>query len=284
MTRKELERMRGLQFEIRHLEEKADKPGRTFVVDYYKDYRHNPKGMVKPLEGYDDGQAEAKKLERRIINLKKKRIRQLNEMEDFIASVEDPTMRTILRMYYRDGKKYKEIGAELGYSYNTNNLDEINEAGELLYKLAPNIRLIKDDFIQDDLVSGEVSAAVMYTSQVTMAKLADPSIEIVYPQEGIGFGIMGMFVPVNAPQPDAAHAFIDYILRPEVSAQCYEWLGYYCTNKASDDLISDEFKDFLVLPEEFNMEDMEMIGNISAEADSLMNEIWTQFKTLCGQA
>ena len=28
---------------------------------------------------------------------------------------------------------------------------------------------------------------------------------------------------------------------------------------------------------------MEMIGNISAEADSLMNEIWTQFKTLCGQ-
>ena len=95
---------------------------------------------------------------------------------------------------------------------------------------------------------------------------------------------MGMFVPVNAPQPDAAHAFIDYILRPEVSAQCYEWLGYYCTNKASDDLISDEFKDFLVLPEEFNMEDMEMIGNISAEADSLMNEIWTQFKTLCGQA
>lgn len=116
MTRKELERMRGLQFEIRHLEEKADKPGRTFVVDYYKDYRHNPKGMVKPLEGYDDGQAEAKKLERRILNLKKKRIRQLNEMEDFIDSVEDPTMRTILRMYYRDGKKYKEIGAELGYT------------------------------------------------------------------------------------------------------------------------------------------------------------------------
>ena len=71
---------------------------------------------MKPLEGYDDGQAEAKKLERRILNLKKKRIRQLNEMEDFVDSVEDPTMRTILRMYYRDGKKYKEIGAELGYT------------------------------------------------------------------------------------------------------------------------------------------------------------------------
>lgn len=172
----------------------------------------------------------------------------------------------------------------LGYSYNTNNLDEIKEAGNLLYELAPNVRLIKDDFIEDDLLSGEVSAAVMYTSQVTMAKLEDPSIEIVYPQEGIGFGIMGMFVPSKAPNADGAHAFIDYILRPEVSAQCYEWMGYYCTNKAADDLISDEFKEFLVLPDTFSMDDMEMIGNISAEADTLMNEIWTEFKTLCGQA
>ena len=172
----------------------------------------------------------------------------------------------------------------LGYSYNTDNLDEIREAGNLLYELAPNIRLIKDDFIQDDLISGEVSAAVMYTSQVTMAKLEDPSIEIVYPQEGIGFGIMGMFVPSEAPNADGAHAFIDYILRPEVSAQCFEWLGYYCTNKAADDLIADEFKEFLVLPEEFKMEDMEMIGNISNDAASLQDEIWTEFKTLCGQA
>ena len=171
----------------------------------------------------------------------------------------------------------------LGYSYNTNDLSEIEEAGNLLYSLAPNVRMIKDDFIQDDLVSGEVSAAVMYTSQVTMAKLADPSIEIVYPQEGIGFGIMGMFVPVKAPNAAGAHAFIDYILRPDVSAQCFEWMGYYCTTKAADDLISEEFREFLVLPEEFNMEDMEMIGNISPEADTLMDEIWTEFKTLCGQ-
>lgn len=116
MTRRELEQLRGLHFEIRHLEERSDSPGRTWVVDYYKDYRHNPKGMVKPLEGYDDGQSEMNRLEKRIFRLKKKRIRQLNEMEDFIEAVEDPTMRTILRMYYRDGMKYKQIADELGYS------------------------------------------------------------------------------------------------------------------------------------------------------------------------
>ena len=171
----------------------------------------------------------------------------------------------------------------LGYSYNTNDLDELNEAGELLFKLAPNVRLIKDDFLQDDLVSGEVAAAVMYTSQVTMAKMADPEIEIVYPKEGIGFGIMGMFIPSAAPNAEAAHAFLDYILRPEVSAKSFEYLGYYCTTKAADDLIADEYREFLVLPEEFRQEEMEMIGNISPEAAERQAEIWTEFKTLCGQ-
>lgn len=168
----------------------------------------------------------------------------------------------------------------LGYSYNTNDLDELNEAGELLLKLAPNIRLIKDDNIQDDLISGEVNAAVMYTSQVTMAKLADPDLAVVYPAEGIGFGIMGMFIPSQAPNADAAHAFIDYILRPEVSKRCFEYLGYYCTNEEADELIDPEFQEFLVLPEDIDLDRMEMIGNISADAMEKQAEIWTEFKTL----
>lgn len=168
----------------------------------------------------------------------------------------------------------------LGYSYNTNDPTELAEAAELLYKLAPNIRLIKDDNLQDDLISGEVTAAIMYTSQVTMAKLADPDLAIVYPEEGIGFGIMGMFIPSDAPNADAAYAFIDYILRPEVSARCFEYLGYYCTNKAADPLIDEAFREFLVLPDVFDTADMEMIGNISSEAMEQQADIWTEFKTL----
>ena len=171
----------------------------------------------------------------------------------------------------------------LGYSYNTNDLDQIREAGDLFYRLADNIRLIKDDNVQDDLISGEVAAAVMYTSQVTMAMLSKPDLKVVYPKEGIGFGIMGMFIPSKAPNAEAALQFIDFILRPEISARSFEYLGYYCTTKAADDLIAEEYRDFLVLPDEFKAEDMEMIGNISPEAAEAQEEIWIQFKTLCGQ-
>lgn len=171
----------------------------------------------------------------------------------------------------------------LGESYNTEGVEIIEEAGEKMLELAPNVRLIKDDNMQDDMISGEITAAVMYTSMVTMAKLADPSLEVVYPEEGIGFGIMGSFIPMNAPNAEGAHAFLDYILRPEVSAQCFEYIGYYCTNQAADSLIAEEYQEFLTLPEGFTAESMEMIQNINTEALDAHEKVWTSFKTACGQ-
>lgn len=169
----------------------------------------------------------------------------------------------------------------LGESYNTEDLDTIRAAGEKLLALAPNIRLIKDDNLQDDLLSGEIDVAVMYTSQVTAAVLANPDLKIVFPEEGIGFGIMAQFIPSKAPNPDAAHKFIDFILRPDVSARCFEYLGYYCTNKAADDLINPDFADMLTLPDDFEG-DMEMIKAVGADAEEEHAKVWTEFKVACG--
>ncbi len=169
----------------------------------------------------------------------------------------------------------------LGESYNTTDVATIQAAGEKLLELAPNIRLIKDANTQDDLISGEVGAAVMYTSQVTLACLANPDLKVVYPEEGVGFGIMAHFVPVNAPNADAAHAFINYILEPEVSKACSEWVGYYSTNKDADALIDPAYQSFLTLPEDFAGE-TEMIQNITAEADEAHVQAWTAFRTATG--
>jgi spermidine/putrescine-binding protein len=170
----------------------------------------------------------------------------------------------------------------MGKSYNTHDVSLIREAGDRLLSLAPNIRLIRDDDLQDELLSGEISAAVMYTSQVTLAKMENPRLELVFPREGIGFGIMAGFIPAQAPNPDAAYAFLNYILDPRRGAACFEFLGYYSTYSASDPYISGEFKEFLTLPAGFNT-NMEMIENISAEADEEHTRIWTAFKSAAGR-
>ena len=113
----------------------------------------------------------------------------------------------------------------MGKSMNEEDLDVIAQAGEKLLALAPNIRLIQDDSTQNALLNGEASAAFLYTSQVTQVVAEDPTLKVVYPEEGLGFGVMAAFVPVNAPNAKAANEFLNYLLEPEISKACFEYIG-----------------------------------------------------------
>lgn len=167
----------------------------------------------------------------------------------------------------------------MGESFNTEDLDTISKAGERLVELAPNIRLISDSNTQDYIVSGEASAALLYTSQVTQALMARPELSVAYPKEGLGFGIMAGFIPSEAPNAAAAHAFLDYILQPENGAKCAEYLGYYCTNKAAEEFISEEMKPMITLPDDVGKG--EIIQNVSQEAEDLHSESWKKFQEAC---
>ena len=158
----------------------------------------------------------------------------------------------------------------MGESMNEEDVAVIDKTGEKLKELAPNIRMIQDDNTQNALLNGEASVAFLYTSQVTQALKDNPDLKVVYPKEGLGFGIMGMFVPSEAPNAKAANEFINYILEPEVSAQCINYIGYYNTNKAADDLVDES----LVVPD--SVTKGEIVQNVSQEAEQEYNKIWTE--------
>ena len=163
----------------------------------------------------------------------------------------------------------------MGESMNEDDVDVISRTGEKLQKLAPNIRLIQDDNTQNALLNGEASVAFLYTSQVTQALKDNPDLKVVYPEEGLGFGILGTFIPSEAPNAEAANEFINYLLQPEVTAKCINSVGYYNTNKAADDLVDEN----LVVPDDVTKG--ESIENVSQEAEQEYNKIWTEFKAAC---
>lgn len=169
----------------------------------------------------------------------------------------------------------------LGESYNTTDTAVLEEASELLNGLASNIRLIKDSNLQDDLLSGEISVGVMYSSQAFIASFSNPDLTCVFPEEGLGFGIMAQFIPSNASNVEGAHAFIDYILDPEISAMCYEWLGYYCTNEAAEDYINPDYAPYLVLSDDVDTSNTEMIENIDSATSDIHTEMFTEFSANC---
>lgn len=163
----------------------------------------------------------------------------------------------------------------MGESMNEDDVDVIAKTGEKLQELAPNIRLIQDDNTQNALLNGEASVAFLYTSQVTQALKDNPDLKVVYPEEGLGFGILGTFIPSEAPNAEAANEFINYLLQPEVTAKCINSVGYYNTNKAADDLVDEN----LVVPDDVTKG--ESIENVSQEAEQEYNKIWTEFKAAC---
>lgn len=163
----------------------------------------------------------------------------------------------------------------MGKSMNEEDPTVIKEAGEKLVSLAPNIRMIQDTNTQNALLNGEASVAILYTSQVIAALQENPDLKVVYPKEGLGFGIMNFFIPKNAPDTEEAYEFLNYILEPEVAAKCFDFVGYYCTNKAADDLVNPD----LVVPD--SVTKGEIIQNVSTEAEEVYNQNWTEFKAAC---
>ncbi len=169
----------------------------------------------------------------------------------------------------------------MGHSMNESDLTVLEEAGEKLQDLAPNVRAISDNNTQDFLLSGEVSAAFLYTSQVLLALESNENLSLCYPEEGVGFGISNLFVPKNAPNAESAYAFIEFINRPEIAARLFENVRYYTTNKASEEYISEEMKEKLILPED--IQSGEIIQTIPQDADDLQLSNWNEFRQATGQ-
>jgi spermidine/putrescine-binding protein len=172
----------------------------------------------------------------------------------------------------------------MGKSYNETDPAVIEAAGRRLLELAPNIAVIHDIDLDDELLTGKIDVALMYTDQVTKSLSQNPELKEVYPVEGIGFGVMAAFIPSKAPNTAAAHKFLDFILDPWRGADCAEYLAYYCTNSAAEAYIKPELQKYLIMPTEtrngMNMikfGNFEIMLNIDQEAENAHARIWEEF-------
>lgn len=166
----------------------------------------------------------------------------------------------------------------MGKSFNETDEEVLNQAKEKLFQLKPNIYKLDYNNPYDAIINGEASVAYMFTPQVLLAHEARPELKVVYPEEGMGFGIDCWFIPLNAPHKDAAHTFLNYILDAEVGARISEQIKYICPNQAAGEYLSEEFKSnqVLYIPSEV-LGETEFIKDVG-EATTLYDNIWTAFK------
>jgi len=132
--------------------------------------------------------------------------------------------------------------ASLGYSINDTDPAHIEEAYEKLRKLFPAVRTFNNDTPKTPFLNGEVSVGMIWNGEAYVASGEIESLKFHWPEEG---GIMWMdclAIPAGAENVEEAHAFINYILRPEVAAQMVREWGYGTPNKAAMELLPDELR------------------------------------------
>jgi DNA-directed RNA polymerase specialized sigma24 family protein len=113
MTREKLEQLRNMKQELDTLRRMYACMPAEEVGDTYGDYTYGKK-QIKVIHGYstEKNKRLAYKIKRKTIALES----EVEEMEDYLNSVESPEMRDILRLYYADGLSQEEIGSIKGYS------------------------------------------------------------------------------------------------------------------------------------------------------------------------
>ena len=126
------------------------------------------------------------------------------------------------------------------------NKKAVAKAEEVLTAIRPHVRYFDSIKPIDDLATGEICAGLIYSGDAGIAALAaseaNNGVEVLYtiPKQGTLVWVDSMTVLAGAENKDEAHAFIDYILRPEVIAEVTNFMFYANANAAATDLVNPE--------------------------------------------
>ncbi|MDP3371596.1 MAG: extracellular solute-binding protein [Candidatus Paracaedibacteraceae bacterium] len=115
------------------------------------------------------------------------------------------------------------VQAYLGSSSDSENDEDLKKASDHLQKLRPFIRRFTSSRFINDLVLGDVCVAQAWSGDAQQAEIdakeLKRNIAYIIPKEGTTLWIDCMAIPVGSPHPINAHKFINFLLRPEISAK-----------------------------------------------------------------
>ena len=169
----------------------------------------------------------------------------------------------------------------LGYSLNTINQQEIDEAVAVVQKWKANIAKFENEGYKPGIASREFYLVQGYSGDILQVVEENDDEDIVYvlPQEGFSIWSDDMVIPVSADQPELAAAFINFMHDPEVARMNMEFNYYKCPNTAAYETVDEEVSgdETIFIPEEL-MQKGEMIKYLGAD-NQLYVDAWDRVKS-----
>jgi len=128
----------------------------------------------------------------------------------------------------------------LGYSLNTHDAAELDEAKQLLIDQSPLVLAYVTDHVINSMISGNAALAVVYSGDAAFIMSENENMNYVIPNEGSNLWVDAMFIPTTSQNVDLAHEFINFITRPDISIMNTEYVMYSTPNTEALKTVKDE--------------------------------------------
>jgi putrescine transport system substrate-binding protein len=174
----------------------------------------------------------------------------------------------------------------LGIPPNSEKPEDLATAEKTLMAIRPYVRYINSSKYIEDLANGEICLALGWSGDVGQAALRareaknGNNIKYLIPKEGAVLFFDMLAIPADAPHPKNAHLFIDYLLRPEVSARNSSAVHFASSNAAAYSLIDPAiYNDRGIFPAPETTEHLAPNLPRSQAYMRLLNRMWTRVKS-----
>ena len=172
----------------------------------------------------------------------------------------------------------------LGYSLNSTDPGELEEAKELLIQQKPLVQAYVIDQVRDKMLGEEAAVGVIYSGEMLylqeLAEGKDFHLEYVIPQEGTNLWIDSWVIPKNARNKENAEKWIDFLCRPDIAKRNFEYITYATPNRGAFELLDPELQqNKAVFPDWDSLQNAEVYQYLGDEVDSLYNELWKEVKS-----
>lgn len=199
----------------------------------------------------------------------------------------DERYRGDIYLYDSERDSFMMALKALGYSMNTENTEELNEAYEWLVKCVQTMRpeIVTDEII-DNMAQGRKALGLMYSGDATYVMTENENMGIYLPESGTNLWSDAMVIPENAKNPELAHAFINFASDYDGAYDNSSYVGYTSANQEVMDDLSGEGGDFVgissYIPRSGNELDEVFVYN--EETRKVISNLWSKVKIAASNA
>ena len=176
--------------------------------------------------------------------------------------------------------------AYLGHDPNSTDPDQITEAGDVLLAVRPYIKKFHSSEYISALANGEICVAFGWSGDVLQARdraaEADNGVEVAYnpPKEGALMWFDMMAIPTDAPNPEGAHKFLNFIMDAQNMAAASNYVYYANGNLASQEFLNEDvIGDTAIYPDEVTLSTLYTVKPLDPKVQRTVTRLWTKIKS-----